>query len=263
MAVSHRGAISFGLVHIPVGLYIATSASSISFNQLHEKCKQRIKYKKMCPHCNEDVGSEDIVKGYEFSKDKYVVMTDDDLDKIKTEKDRAIHIIHFSDISQIDTIYFEKAYYAVPEQGGDKAFELLRYAMQHSGKVAIAKTVLGTKETLLTLIPTNDGILAETMFYNDEIRSVPKPYIKQSVSDAELNMAAMLIDSMTKTFDPSEFYDEYQNKLQNAISQKISGQEISVQKSEYEGNVANLMDALMASLDQIKSDEKEKELVTH
>lgn len=161
MAVSHRGAISFGLVHIPVGLYTATQDNDIHFNQLCREDGSRVKYKKVCASCGKEISSKDIVKGFEYDKDKFVIMTDEDFEKAKSEKDKTIHILHFTDLNSIRPIYYDKTYHAVPEAGGDKAFELLRKAMKDENKVAIAKTVMGTKEKLLTLIPTDDGILIE------------------------------------------------------------------------------------------------------
>ena len=174
MAVSHRGAISFGLVHIPVGLYTATQDNDIHFNQLCREDGSRVKYKKVCASCGKEISSKDIVKGFEYDKDKFVIMTDEDFEKAKSEKDKTIHILHFTDLNSIRPIYYDKTYHAVPEAGGDKAFELLRKAMKDENKVAIAKTVMGTKEKLLTLIPTDDGILIETMFFADEVKQAPK-----------------------------------------------------------------------------------------
>ena len=145
MAVSHKGAISFGLVHIPVGLYTATQDNDIHFNQLCREDGSRIKYKKVCASCGKEVSAKDIVKGFEYDKDKFVIMTDEDFEKAKSEKDKTIHILHFTDLNSIRPIYYDKTYHAIPEAGGDKAFELLRKAMKDENKVAIAKTVMGTK----------------------------------------------------------------------------------------------------------------------
>ena len=161
MAVSHRGAISFGMVHIPVGLYTATQDNDIHFNQLCKEDGSRVKYKKVCSGCGKEISAGGIVKGFEYEKGQYVTLTDDDFEKAKSEKDKTIHILHFTDLQNIRPIYYDKTYHAVPEQGGDKAFELLRRAMKEENKVAVAKTVMGTKEKLLALIPTEDGILVE------------------------------------------------------------------------------------------------------
>lgn len=259
MAVSHKGAISFGLVHIPVSLYTATQDNDIHFNQLHKGTKERIRYKKTCPHCGEEVKSEDIVKGYEYDKDHYVIMTDDDFEKIKTEKDKSIQILHFTDVSNIEPIYFDKTYHAVPDAGGEKAFELLRKAMLEEKKIAIAKTVMGTKETLMAIIPSESAILFETLFYQDEIKELPKSFIRPEVNADELKMAKTLIDSMVKPFESEQYHDEYQERLRQVLEQKINGNEIVASAEEPESsNVIDLMDALKASIEQNKSEKSPK-----
>ena len=174
MGVSHKGAISLGLLYIPVGLYTTNRDNDIHFNQLCKDTKERVKYKKYCPSCNKEVKGDDIIKGYEYEDGKYVTMTQDELEKIKTKKDKTIHIIQFVHLQEIDPIFYEKNYYAIPEAGAEKAFELLRTAMLDEGKVALAKTVIGTKENLLVLYPTPEGMIAKTLFYQDEILAIPK-----------------------------------------------------------------------------------------
>ncbi|MGI6727235.1 MAG: Ku protein [Anaerovoracaceae bacterium] len=252
MAVSHKGAISFGLVHIPVSLYTATQDNDIHFNQLHKEDHSRIRYKKTCAHCGKEVTSGDIIKGFEYDKDKYVIITDDDLEKIKTEKDKSIHILHFANLNQISPIYYEKTYHITPEVGGEKAFELLRKAMMDEQKVAIGKTVMGSKETLLAIIPREDGILIQTMFYEDEIKDLPKSYAKTGPNEVELEMAKTLISSMDKPFDPSQYKDEYQERLSELIEQKIAGKEIVAANPEEKSNVIDLMEALQKSIEQTK-----------
>ena len=244
-----KTAISFGLVHIPVSLHTATTDADIRFNQLHRETKERIRYKKTCHNCGEEVTAEDIVKGFEYEKGKYVIVTDDDFEKIKTEKDRTIQILHFAELNQIDPVYYDKTYQTIPELGGEKAFELLRRAMLDENKIAIAKTVLGTKETLLALIPRDEGIIAETMFYEEEIKELPKAYAKQTVGEAELTMAKSLISSMIKPFDPSQYRDEYQARLKELISEKIAGKETVIPASEPQGSVIDLMEALKKSVE--------------
>lgn len=250
MPVSHKGAISFGLVHIPVALYTATQDNDISFNQLHKEDNQRVRYKKVCGHCGKEVAFGDIIKGFEYDKDKYVVVTDEDFEKIKTEKDKTIQILHFANLNQISPVYYDKTYQAIPEAGGEKAFELLRAAMMAEQKIAIGKTVMGTKETLLAIIPREDGILIETMFYADEIKELQKPYTRPQVNEAELDMAKKLIASMDTAFSPSQYKDEYQVRLRELIEQKIAGKEIIAATSEPQNNVIDLMEALKASLEQ-------------
>ena len=163
MAVAHKGSISMGLVLIPIGMYKSTIDNDIHFNQLDKESKARIRYKKYCSHCGKEVTSQDIVKGYEYEKDKYVIMTDEDLEKIKTKRDKTIHIIQFAKISEVDMIYYEKDYYAIPDTGAEKAYELLRQALLAQKKVAIAKSVMGTNEKLLVLYPTKEGMIVKTL----------------------------------------------------------------------------------------------------
>jgi DNA end-binding protein Ku len=249
MAVSHRGAISFGMVHIPVGLYTATQDNDIHFNQLCKEDGSRVKYKKICASCGKEVGTGDIVKGFEYEPGKYVTMTDADFEKAKSAKDKTIHILHFTDLPNIRPIYFDKTYHVVPEQGGDKAFELLRRAMKDENKIAVAKTVMGTKEKLLALIPTDTGILIETLFFADEIKEAPKEAAHSEVNEAELQMAKTLIGAMVKDFEPEQYKDEYQEKLWQIINGKIQGKEV-IAPQEPVVNVIDLMEALRKSLSQ-------------
>ncbi|BCN30887.1 non-homologous end joining protein Ku [Anaeromicropila herbilytica] len=252
MAVTHKGSISMGLVLIPIGLYKTTTDNDIHFNQLEKESKARIRYKKYCSHCNKEVTADDIIKGYEYEKDKYVIMTDDDLEKIKTKKDRTIHIIHFANMQEVDPIYFEKDYYAVPDAGAEKAYELLRQSMLMLGKVAIAKTVMGTNQKLIILYPQEDGIIVKTLFYADEIVAIPKQVPKMELDENELNMAKMLIENMTKPFVAAEYKDDYQERLREAIMKKIQGKEIVSTETTENNNVIDLMEALQRSLNLTK-----------
>lgn len=254
MAAAHKGAISFGLVHIPVSLHTATQDNDIHFNQLCKEDLSRVRYKKVCASCGKEVKTEDIIKGFEYEDGKYVVVTDEEFEKIKTEKDKSIQIVHFTDLAGIRPIYYDKTYHVVPEKGGEKAFELLRRAMKQEGKVAIAKTVMGNGEKLLTVIPTDEGLLIETMFFEDEIKALPKEPAKTVVNDAELQMAKSLIDSMSRPFQPEQFHDEYQQRLRELIEQKIQGKEIVAAAPEEESNVIDIMEALKASLAQTLGD---------
>ena len=252
MAATHKGGISFGLVYIPVALHTATQDNDVRFNQLCKDDLSRVKYKKICASCGKEVSSGDIVKGFQYEEDKYVVVTDEDFEKIKTEKDRSIQILHFSDLSSVRPIYYDKTYHAVPEKGGEKAFELLRRAMLDEQKIAIGKTVMGNSETLLAIIPTEEGMLIEKMFYLDEIKEIPKEFARPEIDEAELNMAKQLIQSMDKAFDPSLYHDEYQERLRELIHTKIAGKEVVQAKDDTPDNIINLMDALKASIEQNK-----------
>ena len=199
MEVAHKGSISMGLVLIPIGMYKATVDNDIHFNQLEKESKARIKYKKYCSHCGKEVTSTDIVKGYEYEKDKYVVMSDDELEKIKTKKDKTIHILHFAKMSEVNMIYYEKDYYAAPDTGAEKAYELLRQALLSQKKVAIAKTVMGTNEKLLVLYPTKDGIIVKTLFYYDEIAAMPNVLLTAyAVRGLDINTSYTIYNLLTE-----------------------------------------------------------------
>lgn len=252
MAVTIRSAISFGLVYIPVELYTATQDNDIHFNQLVKDNNERVRYKKTCKSCKKELNSSDIVKGFQYEKDKYVVITDEDFNKIKTEKDRSIRILQFTDLSQIPAVYYNKAYQANSQKGGEKAFELLRQAMLRQNKVAVGKTVLGNSETMLALIPTPNGMLLQTLFYYDEVKQPTNVAAPPQVDKQELDMAEQLVTSMDKPFEPKQYHDEYQQRLQQLIESKIEGKQITVPKEAKENNTINLMDALKASLEQTK-----------
>lgn len=253
MAVAHKSAISVGLLYIPVGLHKTTRDISVSFNQLCKDTHERIRYKKYCPSCDKEVKNNEIIKGYEFEKDKYVTITEEELEKIKTKQDKTIHVEHFAKMSDIDQIYYEKNYYVVPDAGADKAFELLRQAMLSKKEVAIAKTVMGTTEQLLVLYPTKETIIAKTLFYQEEIQELPKTQAKVQLEKPELEMAKTLIDTMTKEFDISAYFDEYQARLREAIEKKVKGQEIVNVDNSAPNNIIDIMDALKETIEMKKT----------
>ncbi len=253
--ISRKSVITFGMVAIPIAMYTATQDNDIHFNQLHAEDNSRIRYKKTCAHCGKEITSNEIVKGYQYDKDKYVVITDEEIEKIKTEKDKSIQILHFAELNQISPVYYEKTYQAVPEPGGEKAFELLRSALMAEQKIAIGKTVMGTKDTLMAIIPREEGILISTMFFADEVKEIQKQYTKPEVSKQELDMAKLLINSMDTPFDPSKYKDEYQVKLRELIEAKISRREVVAAEPESAGKVIDLMEALKASVEKAKNKE--------
>ena len=252
MAVAHKSAISVGLLYIPVGLYKTTRDIGVSFNQLCKDTHERVKYKKYCPSCNKEVSGDDIIKGYEFEKGRYVTITEDELEKIKTKKDKTIHIEHFAKMADVDQIYYEKNYYLVPEPGAEKAYELLKQALLAQKEVGIAKTVIGAKEQLLVLYPMKDCIIAKTLFYQEEIQEIPKSVTKVQIEKPELEMAKTMISTMTDKFDISAYHDEYQERLKDAIETKIKGQEIVNVDSSAPSNVIDLMDALKKTVEMSK-----------
>ncbi|PXV85711.1 Ku protein [Lachnotalea glycerini] len=252
MAVAHKSAISVGLLYIPVGLYKTTRDISVSFNQLCKDSHERVRYKKYCPSCNKEVTNDEIVKGYEFEKGRYVTIGEEELEKIKTKKDKTIHIEHFAKMSDVDSIYYEKNYYVVPEKGAEKAFELLRQAMMFQEEIAIAKTVIGTKEQLLVLYPNKNTIIAKTLFYQEELQEIPNTQLNIQINEPELEMAKTLISTMTEKFDIAKYRDEYQQRLKEAIETKIKGQNIVSVDTSAPSNVIDLMEALKKTVEMTK-----------
>lgn len=247
MPVAHKSAISFGLVHIPINLYTATYDSDIGFNQLHKADGARVRYKKICTHCGKEVKGEDIIKGYQYEKNKYITVSDNEIEKIKTEKDKTIKILSFCQISNINPIYYDKTYHILPDKGGEKALELLRTAMMSKQKIGLGKTTFTNQEKLLIIIPRDDGLLLQTLLYNDDVKDIPVPSSKPKPTDAELNMAEQLINAMAGDFEPEKYKDEFQEKLKALILAKINGQEIKGEIAK-PAKVIDLMEALKASL---------------
>lgn len=258
MPAAHKGAISFGLLHIPVALHTATQDNDIRFNQLCREDGSRVKYKKVCAHCGKEVKGEDIVKGFEYEPGKYVTLTEADFERAKTSKDRTIQILHFADLHSIRPIYYDKTYHAVPEAGSDAAYEILRRSMLEEGKVAIAKTVLGQNEKLLCLIPTEHGILCETLFFGDEVKAIPREPAHPELPEEQLNVAKQIVNGMTKTFDPSQFTDEYQARLRQIIEAKKDGKEIVAAPEQQESNIIDIMEALTKSLQMIEPEKPKR-----
>lgn len=248
MAYSYKGAIAFGLVYIPINLMLSIKENDIGFNMLEKKTKSRVKYKKTCIDCNDkEVKNEDIVKGYQYEKGKYVIFTDEDFEKIKTNKDKNITIEQFVNLDEIDPIYYDKAYYVKPI-GTSKAYNVLLKAMESEKKAGIAKTVLGTKETLLVLRVKNGTMLVNTLYFYNEV--VKPPVIEKSkVTKQELDLAKNLINQMSYKFEIEKYKDEYNAKLLKAIKRKIAGNEIVESKEEKETTkLIDLMDALQKSI---------------
>ena len=256
MPAAHKSAISVGLLYIPVGLYKTTKDVSISFNQLCKDSKERIRYKKYCPSCDKEIRNEDIIKGYEYERGKYVTFTQDELEKIKTKKDKTIHVEHFAKMSEIDSLLFDKNYYLVPERGAEKAYELLRRSLLAKKEVAVAKTVIGTNENLVVVYPTKDCLIAKVLFYQEEIQEIPVSPAKVDVTKQELDMAKTLIESMTRSFDITAYHDEYQEKLRDAIMSKINGNEIVAADTGKSDNIIDLMEALKRTIELAENEQK-------
>jgi DNA end-binding protein Ku len=246
-----KGAISFGLVTIPVSVYPATEEKTLRFNQIHAKDGGRIKMKRTCSIDGEEVPYEEIVKGYEYEKDKYVVLTDDDFDAVPVESSRAIDIVQFVDLEEIDPMMYKKSYYLSPEETGAKAYALLREALAQENKVGIAKVSFRDKEHLAALRFRDDAFVLETMYWPDEIRAMDFGGVdvtKVKVRDQELDMAKSLIESLTGAWSPEQFTDDYRVAMLGIVEKKIAGEEIEIVAAEPTAKVVDLMEALKASV---------------
>jgi DNA end-binding protein Ku len=255
------GAISFGLVNVPIKLYSAVSRKTVRFNQLNSETGNRIQQKRVDPDSGEEVPFDQIVKGFELTKDRYVVITPDELDALDPERSRTIQIEDFVDQADIDPIYYDHPYYLVPDKGAAKAYGLLLNAMEASDKVAIARVVIRSKEALVAIRPAGELLMMETMIFHDEV--VPHDDLDDlpdstdlKVSDREVKMAQQLIDSLSSEFEPEKYRDEYRDKVLDLIERKASGEDIVVQpEAPAPAKVPDLMAALEASLAAVQSDD--------
>jgi DNA end-binding protein Ku len=245
-----KGAVSFGMVSIPIKLFTATDERDISFNQLHKTCGSRVRYQRFCPEDEEVLELSDIVKGYEISPGNYVVMEQEDFDKVPVDTTHTIEITDFVPLDQIDPIYYQKTYYLEPDKVGGKPFALLREVLKDSQLVALAKVTLRQKEQLCTLRVYGDTIALETMFYPDEIRSAEELDVpgETTVGEKELQMAKSLVDMLTGDFEPQKYQDNYRSALLELIERKAEGEEIK-RPAPAAGKVTDLMEALRASVE--------------
>lgn len=254
-----KGAISFGLVHVPVKMHSATEDQDVHFRQLHKECGMPIKYTKSCPHCEKDVSPEDIVKGFEYEKDKYVIVKQEDIEALKPEAARTIKILDFVDLTEIDPIYFVKPYYLSPDMSGAGAYTLLLEAIRQTGKIGIAKINIRDKSSLAAIRIVDNCLCLETMHFPDEIRSTNQvPNLPQSVeaNDKELEMAKMLVQQLSEPFDASKYTDDYRAALLNLIESKVAGENPDIIAAPAVGGpskVIDLMSALQASLESVKA----------
>jgi DNA end-binding protein Ku len=248
-----KGAISFGLVSIPVKLYTATEERDVSFHQVHRDDGGRIRYKRVCSVDGEEVPYADIAKGYELPGGEMVVLTDDDLADLPLSTSRVVDVLSFVPLDQVDPIYFAKSYYLEPDKAATKPYLLLRNALERSGMVALVKVAIRTKEVLATL-RVRDGVLVlETMIWPDEVRSPDFPFLEEDVTvrPQELTMAESLIESMAGDFDPTQYHDDYREALQQVVEAKVEGREIVEPQPEAVapgGGVVDLMAALRESV---------------
>lgn len=246
------GTISFGLVSIPVKFYTAASSQAVSFNQLHAKCGSRIKQQLFCPVCNEKVERSDLVKGYEFAKDQYVQLTEEELKALEGDASKTIDIAEFVPLPNVDPIYFEKTYYLGPDKGGDKAYRLLASAMAKTDRVAVAKFVMRGKESLVLIRPAQDGLMLHTMYFADEVRNFGEidKGASAKIKDGEMDLAVKLVEDLSNTeFKPEQYQDEYRLRVLDLVNMKVEGKEVTAAAPEVQhAQVIDLMEALKESL---------------
>ncbi|NLM26996.1 MAG: Ku protein [Clostridiaceae bacterium] len=251
-----KGAISFGLVNIPIKMFTATEDKDIKFRYIHKSCNTPLNYKKVCPSCNIEVSEEEIVKGYEYEPGHFVVLKDEDFKAIQGKSGpKNIEILDFVKLSEIDPVYFNKTYYLAPQDIDGKAYNLLRRAMDQTGKIAIARVAIRNRQTLAAIRVYRDALVMETLFYADEVRpseQIPNLPRNTDADEKELDIAVKLIDSLTVEFKPEKYTNEYRTVLSELISRKIEGEEIRVAPTVPKSNVIDLMEALKASLQETK-----------
>ena len=256
-----KGFLKISLVNIPIKVFPATESSgSISFNQLHGECQTRIQQKRWCPYCNREVPNSEIVKGYEFEKGRYVVMSDEDFDQVRPQSTRVIDLVQFADAAAIDPMYVDRTYYLAPDGGmaGD-AFAVMRDGMQ--GKVGVGKLALYGREYLVAVRPHGRGIVMHTLHHAAEIRGIEAVEelnaVPEKVKPEEIKLARQVIQTFEQPLDLASYRDEYREGLQRIIDAKIAGQEVVTSTApDAPPKVVNLMDALKKSLDAVSAQKK-------
>jgi len=247
-----KGAVSFGLVNIPVNMYVATENKDLKFHYLHQTCMAPVNYRKVCSKCEKEIKPDEIVKGYEFQKGNYIILSEEDFARIPQENTKTIDILDFVKLEQVDPVYFDKSYYLEPSPGGDKAYGLIVEAMRKTGKIAIAKIMIRFKQSLAALRVKEDHLILETIFYPDEIRSpasLGKGIGLEKLHENEIKMAVSLIENLSIDFDPARYEDDYRKALWEMIEAKIAGQDfVSPIPEAQGGKVVDLMEALKASV---------------
>ncbi len=252
MRPTWRGFLSFGLITIPVKLYTATDEKDVHFRLLHAECHTPIKNQRFCPHCNRVIEWSDVVRGHEVSKGRFVVVTDEEIDRVPVDTSGNVNIAGFVELREIDPIYYERSYYVAPDEGGDKAFLLLVEALEGAGRVAVGKVVLREKEHLVTLRPYQGAMVMSTLYYADEVRAVSaleELPVKAKVHPNERKMAVQLVENLAMAFHPEEFRDEYREALLAMIDAKAKGLPVEAGKAPAPGKVVDLMEALKRSVE--------------
>lgn len=253
-----KGAVSFGLVYVPVKVYVATEKKDISFNSLHSKCKTPIQYRKFCPHCEKEVAAGELVKGYQYEKGCFVLIGEEDLEGINGEVSHSIDISDFVNLARIDPVYYDKSYYLAPSPGGEKVYELLKKAMQETNKAAVAKVTMRNKVSLAALRVAGNVLVMSTMFYADEIRDaglISEMHYKVNLPENEIKMAVNLIDSLSTEYEPGKYRNERREALMEIIQARIADKQVEAPHIPPEPEkVIDLMQALQASIEKARQE---------
>jgi DNA end-binding protein Ku len=250
-----KGAISFGLVHVPVKMFSATEDKDISMRYIHKECSSPLNYVRKCPVCDKEVEWEEIAKGYEYEPGRFVVFEKEEIERLNGEVNKEIKIMDFVHLKEIDPIYFQKTYYLAPGDTGANAYGLLLESLKQTEKIGIAKVSIRSKSSLCCIRVIDRCLVMETIFYPDEVRSISQvPNLPEQIGviDKELDMAKMLIDQLSTPFEPDKYKDDYRAALMEAIEHKIAGEEVQASPQAKPTNVIDLMAALKASLEAVK-----------
>jgi len=248
-----KGAITFGMISIPVKLFGATESKDLAFNTLHKECKSRLKQKRWCPVDDREVFQDEVVRAYEYSKDHYIEISDEDLESLPVPSKHTIELTSFVKAAEVDPVYFERSYYLEPDQVGAKPYALLMRALKTKQVAAVAKVALRNRESLCVLRPGENVLMLETLFYPDEIRTAELPEAPDVlVSPQELTMALTLVEMLEEPFDPKKYHDEYRTALLDMIEAKANGKEVLAAPEAPLQNTVDLMAALRASLEAAK-----------
>lgn len=249
-----KGYLTFGLLSLPVKLYSAARSETVSFNQLHKADNSRVKQVLYCQLEDKPITRADIVKGYEYEKDKYVVVDDEEIKKVAPKTAKTMEVLEFVQSSEVDPIFFESSYYLAPDEAGEKPYALLYEALRKTGCVGVAKIAMHNREHIVILRPGPQGILLHTMYYRDEIRQVEEFRTDRSlVKEKELDLAMTLVKSLEAAFEPEKYKDDYRENLKAMIQAKVEGKEIvETAPAVHKAPVIDIMEALKMSLAQIK-----------
>lgn len=249
-----KGSVSFGLVNVPVRMFAATESKDVKFRYLHKECQTPIQYTRTCPSCQREVNWDEIVRGFEYEPNRFVIMDEKEMEAVQRQRAHTIDITDFVQLSEIDPVYYDKSYYLSPETSGSKAYQLLRQAMEQTNKIAIARTVLRNSETLCCLRVFNEVLVMETLFWPDEVRSsteLPNLSGAGATSDTELDMAITLINQLARPFNPEKYRDERRDEIMGLIQSKVANQQIAQPAtSAPRENIVDLMQALQESIRQ-------------